>query len=181
MNVTATRRLARNLMIKHGVAPWRLIFINHESYAALCNHKDKTIALTVEYVQAYDAEQITQLVLHEIAHALRGRAVPDGHDEKWLTIARRLGYTGLAVLPDHYPRPNIVWDVVCTSTGQILQTPTEPSPSTCKLCNDPGCTPLIERRQIVRADLHNIPTPEHIAAPAIRRLKNLFRFHPVTS
>jgi hypothetical protein len=174
MNTTAARRLARNLMIKHGVGMWRLTFVNHMSYAALCNHKDLTISLAVEYVQAYTVEQVTQLVLHEIAHALRGRVVPDAHDEKWLKLARRIGYSGDAVLPASYPKPRIVWDVVCTSTGLILQSPTPVDPTTCKLCNTPGCVPETERRQIVNADIHNRPAPPHIYAPFFRRLKSIF-------
>jgi hypothetical protein len=161
-------------MIRHGLAPWRLIFVNSTKYAGLCNHKDKTIALAVEFTQAYDVDQLTQLMLHEIAHARRGRVVPDAHDEKWLKIARRLGYTGDTVLPADYPTPRIVWDVVCTSTGLILQVTPKPSETVCKLCNTPGCTPEIQRRQIVPAQLHNIPTPEHILAPAARRLKRFF-------
>jgi hypothetical protein len=142
-------------------------------YAGLCNHKTRVISLAVEYVQAYTPEQLSQLVLHEIAHAMRGRVATDAHDEQWLKIARRIGYTGEAVLPLNYPAPKIVWDVVCTSTGLILQLPEQPHPTVCKLCNTPGCTPLTERRQLVSQDLHNIPTPPHFVAPFFRRLKSI--------
>lgn len=178
MNTTATRRLARNLMIKHGVPLWRLEFVNAMAYAGITNHKRNVIALTVEYVQAYNEEQITQLVLHEIAHAIRGRVAVNAHDEKWLFIAQRMGYTGGTCMPETYPSPRIVWDYTCTSTGQILETQEPPADNddTCKLCN--SCEPIVERRQIVDADLHNIPTPEHIAAHTIRRVKRFLKVSP---
>lgn len=171
MNVKAARRLARNLMIRHGLPFWRLDFVNSMRYAGLCTHSKKLISLSVEFVQAYTPEQLSQIVLHEIGHALRG-PVQDAepHDDKWLKISRRLGYTGEATIGPEFPTPKIVWDVVCTSTGQILQVQDRPSPTSCKLCNTPSCTPLIERRQIVSQDLHNIPTPPHIFAPVFKRL-----------
>ena len=174
MNTSAARRLARNLMIRHRVPFWRLDFVNSMRYAGLCTHSKRLISLSVEFTQAYTPEQLSQIVLHEIAHARRG-PVPDAepHDDKWLKIARRLGYTGDATVCRDYPSPKIVWDVVCTSTGLILQVPNQPDPTSCKLCNTPGCTPLIERRQIVSQDLHNIPAPPHIFAPVFTRLKKL--------
>lgn len=181
MNVKAARRLARNLMIEHGLAVWRLDFMNHDSIAGLTTHSERKISLAVEYAQAYTPEQLTQLVLHEVAHALRGPATVS-HDVKWLQTARRLGYLHGETMPVHYPRPNIRWDIVCPSTGEIHQTATRPDADHfCKLCNDPSCAPEIQRRQIVRQDVHNIPAPEHIYAPTIRRLKSFLRFPRPTS
>lgn len=181
MNVTAARRHARNLMIKHGLHLWRLDFMNSTKTAALTHFKRHLIELSVEFVQAYNEEQLTQLVLHEIAHAHRGRVraklgeftTPDPHDDRWLFIARLIGYTGDVCMPADYPTPHIVWDVVCTSTGLIQQV-TEQPPAVCNSCNE--CTPHVQRRQIVSAELHSIPTPPHVS-PTARAIKKLFVRH----
>jgi len=174
MNVKAARRLARNKMIRHGLGLWSLNFVNSMRYAGLCTHSKKLISLSVEFTQAYTPAQLEQIVLHEIAHGLRG-PVQDAepHDDKWLKIARRIGYTGEATVPHDFPTPRIVWDVVCPSTGLILQVTERPSATTCKLCNTPSCTPITERRQIVSHKIHNIPAPPHIFAPLLARLKFL--------
>jgi predicted SprT family Zn-dependent metalloprotease len=157
-------------MIKHGLSAWRLDFMNNTKTAALTHFKKHLIELSVEFTQAYDQEQLTQLVLHEIAHAYRGRGKEHAHDERWLFIARLIGYTGDECMPADYPTPKIVWDIVCTTTGLIQQVHTAPDAADCKNCNSEHCTPIVQRRQIVRADLHTIPTPPHIAARAIRKL-----------
>jgi len=173
MNTKAARRLARNLMIQHHLAAWQLTFMNHNTIAAQTTHSTHTITLAVEYAQAYTPDQLTQLMLHEIAHAQRG-PTQTPHDTKWLQTARRLGYLHGATMPAHYPSPVIRWDIICTTTGEIHQTTTAPPEDhSCKLCNSPECTPDIQRRQIVRQDIHNIQPPEHIS-PSFRRLKKLF-------
>lgn len=165
-------------MIRHGLGAWRLDFINHHNIAAQTVFSTLTISLTVEFVQAYTPDQLTQLVLHEIAHALRGPCSDSGHDSKWLQTARRLGYIHGVTMPAHYPTPSIRWNITCPNTGEILQTASAPEPEPfCKLCNDPECAPEVQRRQIVRADVHNIPAPEHIF-PIVQRLKGLFTSTP---
>lgn len=176
MNTAAARRLARNLMIRHGLALWRLDYINHSSHAAETVFSKHVIQLTVEYVQAYNDQQVTQLVLHEIAHALRGpSSLSQHHDDKWLRIARRIGYHGGATIDPSFPKPVIVWDITCQTTGLIQELHTAPTAPHCKNCNNRDCTPITERRQIVRADYHTIPAPPHIATPIIRAFKSLTR------
>jgi predicted SprT family Zn-dependent metalloprotease len=163
-------------MIRHGLALWRLDYINHSSHAAECVFSKHVIQLTVEYVQSYNDTQVTQLVLHEIAHALRGPSdVSQHHDAKWLRIARRIGYLGGATMDPSYPQPVIVWDVVCPTTGLIQELHTAPTAPHCKNCNNRDCIPETQRRQIVRADFHTIPAPTHIAAPMLNALKSLVR------
>lgn len=174
MNVKAARRQARNLMIRHGLAAWRLDFMNHHCIAAQTSFTDHSISLTVEFVQAYTPDQLTQLVLHEIAHALRGPSDLSGHDSKWLKTARSLGYLHGDTMPAHYPTPNIRWNLTCPATGDTLQTPEEPDEEPfCKLCNDLDCVPKVQRRQIVTADVHRLPAPDHIF-PIVQRLRSLF-------
>lgn len=176
MNTAAARRLARNLMIRHGLALWRLDYINHSSHAAETVFSKRVIQLTVEYVQAYNDHQVTQLVLHEIAHALRGPSpASQHHDDKWLKIARRIGYLGGERVDPSFPQPVIVWDVVCPTTGLIQELHAPPTSRHCNNCNDPSCMTETQRRQIVRADYHTIPAPTHIAAPLINALKSLTR------
>lgn len=167
-------------MIRHGLGLWSLKFVNSTRYGGLCTFSEHTISLAVEYVQAYSEEQLTQVILHEIAHALRGPNKTDplnSHDEKWLTRARKIGYLHGETLPPEFPRPRIVWNLTCTNTGQILETSDKPDPNAaCKVCN--ACTPLTERRQLVKAHTFNAPAPEHIMTTRLRHLKALLHLAP---
>ena len=185
MQPAATKRIAINLVSKyiplHG---YEIKMANSLDWAGLCDFENRVIKLSMEHTQAYNPEQVTQIALHEIAHAIRGpvrSTLNAGHDAEWLKAARRIGYEHGEIVPSTFPRPKIVWNTTCTKTGVILQRTTQPEPDFCNICNTTSCTPIIERRQLVKAHLHNIEPAHHwtdtldtLTNKAKSRLINIF-------
>ena len=70
---------------------WDFAFDLAPVRGGVCRYKEKLIALSVTYCLKASKQEITDTILHEIAHAIVG---PNhGHDEAWKTVARRIGCT----------------------------------------------------------------------------------------
>lgn len=85
----------RGLMLRHGLHEWQFVIDNAQSRAGACNYDKKTLTfskyllLNVEITE----EQVSNIVLHEIAHALVG---PDHlHDDVWRNKALSIGCDGM--------------------------------------------------------------------------------------
>ena len=113
MDPQQTRELATTLMARHRLTGWRLIFDNAKTRAGACHSERREITLSRPLTGLYSAEQVTQTVLHEIAHALAGSG--HGHDRRWRTIARRIGYTGGRCLPADAPQVEGPWVGLCAA------------------------------------------------------------------
>jgi predicted SprT family Zn-dependent metalloprotease len=71
---------------------WSFGFDNAKTRAGLCSFTDKRITVSRYLASRYDDDEIHQVLLHEIAHALAGARA--GHGPKWRAIAADLGYEG---------------------------------------------------------------------------------------
>ena len=100
METTAARALALSLMTQHGLIDlgWRFEFDNARKRLGQCRYTHRAISMSRHMVGAADTEQVTQTMLHEIAHALCpatdrfGKNV--GHGPLWQAQAKKIGYTG---------------------------------------------------------------------------------------
>ena len=92
MDLTEARELAAGLMARHRLTDWHLTFDDAKTRAGVCRPARKEIGLSRPLIRLYSPEQVTETVLHEIAHALAGPG--HGHDRKWRTIAAG-GLSGL--------------------------------------------------------------------------------------
>lgn len=113
MEPSRARQLATDLMAQHRLTGWRLVFDNAKTRAGACHSDRREITLSRPLVSLYSVEQVTQTVLHEIAHALAGSG--HGHDQVWRTIARRIGYSGGRCLPVDAPKVEGPWVGVCAA------------------------------------------------------------------
>ena len=113
MNHTEARELATGLMDQHGLAGWRLVFDNAKTRAGVCRSERKEIGLSRHLMSLYSPEQVTETVLHEIAHALAGPR--HGHDRVWRTVARRIGCSGRRCMPADAPTVDGAWEGVCAA------------------------------------------------------------------
>ena len=82
---------ARALMDHHGLQEWSLRFGNARRKLGECRAKEKLIVLSRSHALGGAPAEITDTILHEIAHALAGPKA--GHGPAWKAIARRLGAT----------------------------------------------------------------------------------------
>jgi predicted SprT family Zn-dependent metalloprotease len=71
---------------------WSFGFDNAKTRAGLCSFNTHRITVSRYLAGRYEDDEIHQILLHEVAHALAGPRV--GHGPKWRTIAKELGYDG---------------------------------------------------------------------------------------
>ncbi len=90
--LAAVATLARELMANHGLNPWSFQFDNGTKRAGCCDYANQVISLSYEYVKHAGEHAIRNTILHEIAHALVGRA--HHHDAVWRAKAIDLGCSG---------------------------------------------------------------------------------------
>ncbi len=80
---------ARARMDDYGLEDWTFRFTEATRTVGATYYRSKTIALSRHHVLEHAAYQVTDTILHEIAHALVGPRV--GHGAKWKEVARRIG------------------------------------------------------------------------------------------
>lgn len=86
---STTRALARSLMNQHGLQDWTFTYDHAKCRAGICRYSRKTIQLSIHFVQRNSDEEITDTILHEIAHAIAGYKA--GHGPEWKAVCRRIG------------------------------------------------------------------------------------------
>ena len=86
------RHWADALIRLHLDPSWTFAFDNARTRAGLCSYDKKRISVSRLLAARYDDDEIHQVLLHEVAHALAGAGA--GHGPRWKRIARDLGYEG---------------------------------------------------------------------------------------
>lgn len=82
----AERKMAEHLDLQ----VWSFAWDNAKRRAGLCNYNEKRISISTYYAQVHSLDEVMQVVLHEVAHALAGKDA--GHTKKWLSVAKSIGY-----------------------------------------------------------------------------------------
>ncbi|TFB96985.1 SprT-like domain-containing protein [Cryobacterium sp. HLT2-28] len=86
------RRWADALIALHLDLTWTFAFDNAKKRAGLCNYTVRRITVSRYLAARYDDDEVHQILLHEVAHALAGPRA--GHGPKWKAVASGLGYDG---------------------------------------------------------------------------------------
>ena len=71
---------------------WSFGFDNAKTRAGLCNYTASRITVSRYLAARYEDDEIHQVLLHEVAHAIAGTRA--GHGQRWKATARDLGYAG---------------------------------------------------------------------------------------
>ncbi|UWF77850.1 MULTISPECIES: SprT-like domain-containing protein [Microbacterium] len=71
---------------------WSFGFDHAKRRAGACHYQTKTITVSRYLAARFDDDEIHQVLLHEVAHALAGHAA--AHGPAWRRVARELGYVG---------------------------------------------------------------------------------------
>ena len=82
--------LANELFQRHGITNYSFGLDRAVRRAGLCDYRNRRITLSKHLVQSGDWDQIEQVLLHEIAHALVGQSA--GHGKIWKQKASEIGY-----------------------------------------------------------------------------------------
>lgn len=73
-------------------AQWRFGFDNAKRRAGLCNFTEKRITVSRYLATKFDDDEVHQILLHEVAHAMAGPRA--GHGPTWKRTAAMIGYVG---------------------------------------------------------------------------------------
>jgi predicted SprT family Zn-dependent metalloprotease len=93
MDLNKAHLLANYLIAKHGIGEqgWKFRFDNARRRFGCCMYRSKTITLSKQLTLLNDEKEVTNTILHEIAHAL---TPGHHHDWVWKAKAREIGCTG---------------------------------------------------------------------------------------
>jgi predicted SprT family Zn-dependent metalloprotease len=137
VDLTEARALATGLMSQHGLAGWELVFDDAKTRAGVCRHDRRQIGLSRPLTALHGADQVTDTVLHEIAHALAGPK--HGHDQAWRRIAVRIGCSGMRCVPREAPQVDGSWVGICPAGHR---TSVHRRPVRVRSCSD--CSPRFD-------------------------------------
>jgi predicted SprT family Zn-dependent metalloprotease len=149
LELTAARHLASGLIARHGLRGWTVVFDHAKTRAGVCRFDRKEIGLSGPLMSLYDVDQVTETVLHEIAHALVGPR--HGHDRAWRTTARRIGCSGDRCMPPDAPAVEGPWAGVCPAGHR---TTAHRRPIRVKSCRD--CFPGFNASAIYTWSYHGV-------------------------
>lgn len=76
----------------HGEGAWTFGFDHAKRRAGLCDYTARRITVSRHLAAKFDDDEIHQILLHEVAHAIAGSAA--AHGREWKRIARGIGYVG---------------------------------------------------------------------------------------
>ncbi len=91
-DLTRVTRWADALIALHLDPSWTFAFDSAKTRAGLCNYSSKRITVSRYLAARYDDDEIHQVLLHEVAHAIAGARA--GHGPGWRRVAAGLGYEG---------------------------------------------------------------------------------------
>ena len=80
---------ARTLMDRHGLEDWTFRFSAAETRLGECRESEQVIQLSVRHAVTAEPRDVTDTILHEVAHALAGANAR--HGPAWKAVAARLG------------------------------------------------------------------------------------------
>jgi predicted SprT family Zn-dependent metalloprotease len=92
-DLISVRRWAEALIALHlDPNEWSFDFDSAKRRAGLTNFTHKRITVSRYLAACYGDDEIHQILLHEVAHAIAGPRA--GHGQRWRQISRNLGYVG---------------------------------------------------------------------------------------
>ena len=154
MDLTQARELAATLMTRHRLTGWRLVFDDAKTRAGVCRPDRREIGLSRALTHLHSPEQVTDTVLHEIAHALAGPG--HGHDRKWRLIAQRIGCSGERCMPPDAPTIDGDWVGTCAAGHR---TTAHRRPVRVRSCL--GCSPTFNVSALITWTYRGEPAPMH--------------------
>ena len=163
MELQAARVHALGLMRRHGLDDWELVFDRAKTRAGVCRYRDRQIGLSTELTRLHSPAQVTDTVLHEVAHALAGPRA--GHGERWRAVARRIGCSASRCVPEDAPRVPAPWVGTCPA-GHTASRHRRPA----RVVSCRACSPSFSRDALLQWRWHGreVPMPPAYVAELAR-------------
>ncbi len=113
VRIWADALITMHLEPLHGPGAWTFGFDHAKRRAGMCNFTARRITVSRYLAAKFDDDEIHQVLLHEVAHALAGDAA--AHGPKWKRIAREIGYVGGRTHDGEIAHELAPWLGVCPS------------------------------------------------------------------
>lgn len=155
-DLVRVKRWAEALIALHlDPAVWSFGFDSAKTRAGLCDYRSHRITVSRYLAVRFDDDEIHQVLLHEVAHALAGPK--SGHGATWRAIANDLGYDGKRTHDGPVADELAPWVGVCPAGHELFRYRKPAKPLSCGLCAR-------------RFDMANLITWTHrVVTPATRR------------
>ena len=127
------RHWADALIDLHLDPSWSFAFDRATTRAGLCDHRARRISVSRHFAERYEDDEIHQVLLHEVAHALAGPRA--GHGPRWKAVARDLGYEGKRLLDHSISSDLAPWVGHCPSGHQVFRYRRPSKPTSCAQCS----------------------------------------------
>lgn len=116
-----------------GPGVWSFDFDNAKRRAGLCNYTAHRITVSRYLAEKFDDDEIHQVLLHEVAHAIAGSAA--GHGQKWKRVAAALGYVGGRTHDGEIAHERAPWVGSCPSGHEHFRFRRPTRPTSCGQCS----------------------------------------------
>lgn len=124
---------ADRLLRRHGLQDWRFLFDHAASRGGRCSPRLREISVSEQFALVASQGEVTDTLLHEIAHALVG---PNhGHDEVWKATAKRIGCSGRVTLDEGFATYR--WVATCRTCKWRVPRNQRRRGMVCKTCDAP--------------------------------------------
>ncbi|MDQ0893280.1 SprT-like domain-containing protein [Agromyces ramosus] len=152
-DLVRVRRWAEALIALHlDPATWSFEFDNAKKRAGLCNYTERRISVSRYLAARYDDDEVHQILLHEVAHAIAGPRA--GHGAKWASIASELGFVGNRTHDGEVAHELAPWVGRCPAGHEHFRYREPSRPLSCGLCRrgfDQANLIVWRRREITAA------------------------------
>lgn len=155
------RRWADSLIALHLDASWSFGFDNAKRRAGQCDYTRKRITVSRYLAARFDDDDVHQILLHEVAHALAGSKA--GHGARWLSTARELGYVGGRTHAGETAVELAPWVGTCPA-GHIAYRHRRPT----RAASCVKCAPRYDARYLFEWQRRDITAADRLAALAPR-------------
>ena len=131
-DLAQVRRWADALIAAHLDPSWTFGFDNAKKRAGLCNFSAKHITVSRYLAARYADDDVHQILLHELAHALAGPRA--GHGPRWKKVAFDLGYDGKRTHDGEIADELAPWVGTCPAGHTHFRYRQPTRPLACGLC-----------------------------------------------
>ncbi len=115
-------------------SPWFFGWDNATTRFGQCDHRRHRITLSRHLCAAGTKDEVEQVLLHEIAHALVGSRA--GHGALWLAEARRIGYRGGRTHLSEAATHRAKWLGQCPSGHEVIRFRKPQRSMSCAKCEE---------------------------------------------
>lgn len=131
MNINDIEKLTKEKLTEYNLNTWHVVIGNGRRLYGCCRYSKKEIWLSLQFINSATDEQILDVILHEIAHALVGLGI--GHGKRWKVEAKKLGAIPKSIVKGI--NIDMAWIATCSKCGKIFNRMKRTKQGKIYLCN----------------------------------------------